>query len=118
MIRARIGLLVSSALFVATPLRGDGPPLPKDSLDAADLSGESKLGLPDAIPGIENSPLATARLRLGRKLFFDPILSIDRTVACASCHEPEKGFASGEARPLGVQGRRCARNAPTRRASC
>ena len=31
--------------------------------------------------------------QLGRRLFFDPILSADNTVACASCHQPEHGFA-------------------------
>ena len=57
---------------------------------------------------------ATAeRVRLGRRLFFDPILSIDRTVSCASCHDPRHGFASPVARPPGVRGRRAARNAPT-----
>lgn len=89
------------------------PPLPRDTLSAQDLLGESRLGLPATIPGIEQTPLAIARLRLGRKLFFDPILSSDRTVSCASCHEPEHAFASPEVLPLGVEGRRCKRNAPT-----
>jgi cytochrome c peroxidase len=52
-------------------------------------------------------------VKLGRKLFFDPILSADNKVACASCHRPERGFASGEARPRGIGGRRGRRKAPT-----
>jgi len=105
---AALGLLAPWA----PPQEAARPPLPKDVLRAADLTGEGRLGLGDAIPGVEQTPLALARLRLGRRLFFDPILSSDRTVSCASCHEPERGFASREARPLGVGGRRAARDAP------
>jgi cytochrome c peroxidase len=52
-------------------------------------------------------------VRLGRRLFFDPILSADNTVACASCHQPEHGFASAEARPRGVHGQLGRRRAPS-----
>jgi cytochrome c peroxidase len=50
---------------------------------------------------------------LGRKLFFDPILSRDRSVACATCHRPDHGFSSPEARPVGIGGRKAARRAPS-----
>ncbi len=50
---------------------------------------------------------------LGRRLFFDPILSSDRTVSCGSCHQPDHGFASPQALPPGVAGKRALRNAPT-----
>ena len=36
---------------------------------------------------------AAARVELGKRLFFDPLLSKDRTVSCASCHKPEQAFA-------------------------
>jgi cytochrome c peroxidase len=39
---------------------------------------------------------------LGRLLFWDPILSGDRTVACASCHHPNFAYTDGRALPLGV----------------
>jgi cytochrome c peroxidase len=52
-----------------------------------------------------------ALVELGRALFFDPILSIDRSIACASCHEPSHGFASTGARSAGVLGRETERNA-------
>jgi len=103
---------LSAALGQESAPRPPLPPLPKDELRAADLLGRSKLGLPDPVPGVESTPDAIARLRLGRRLFFDPILSRDRTVSCASCHEPDHGFASREAKPLGVAGRRADRNAP------
>ncbi len=53
------------------------------------------------------------QIDLGRYLFFDPILSVDGTMSCASCHDPDKGFADGRARSVGVTGNEVARSAPT-----
>jgi cytochrome c peroxidase len=50
---------------------------------------------------------------LGRLLFFDPRLSGDNTVACASCHIPERAFTDGRATALGKGGKGLARNTPT-----
>ncbi|HEY2574187.1 MAG TPA: cytochrome c peroxidase [Verrucomicrobiaceae bacterium] len=44
------------------------------------------------------------RIQLGRLLFFDPILSASKDVACATCHHPALGWADGRATPLGVGG--------------
>ncbi|MSR46507.1 MAG: cytochrome-c peroxidase [Planctomycetes bacterium] len=108
----RLTILPLLLVFGDVPPLRDAPPLPKDTLDDAQLSGVSALGLPDQVPGVESTPEARARLELGRKLFFDPILSKDRTVSCASCHDPDKAFATNDARPLGVGGERCDRNSP------
>ncbi|MEP7365005.1 MAG: cytochrome c peroxidase [Acidobacteriota bacterium] len=50
------------------------------------------LGLPPVTYPSDNPPTAET-IFLGRKLFFDPILSKDNTVACASCHDPEAAFS-------------------------
>jgi cytochrome c peroxidase len=50
---------------------------------------------------------------LGARLFFDPLLSADKSVACASCHKPECGFADSSARSRGVHAQLSERNAPT-----
>ncbi len=73
---------------------------------------EPPYGLPQqpAAPGPAPTPAIFA---LGERLFADPILSIDRTVSCQSCHPPATGFASPEPRPAGVQGRRARSHAPT-----
>ena len=57
-----------------------------------------KLPPPPADPSnaVENRPEAAA---LGQQLFFDPRLSANGQVSCASCHAPERGFQDG--RPLG-----------------
>jgi cytochrome c peroxidase len=106
-------LLASVVSAGAAALGDDRPsPVPKDPLPEKLSLDLVPLGLnPRAVP--DDNPLTEARVQLGRKLFFDPILSADRTVACASCHQPAHGFAGSEARPRGVRGQRTARKAPT-----
>jgi cytochrome c peroxidase len=50
---------------------------------------------------------------LGRRLFFERRLSSDRTLSCASCHDPEKALTGGRALAKGVSGRKGNRNTPT-----
>lgn len=59
----------------------------------------------------EKSPATAAAL--GGKLFFDPILSRDRTVSCATCHKPEHAFADDVAFSRGVGGQLGTRNTPS-----
>jgi cytochrome c peroxidase len=50
---------------------------------------------------------------LGRKLFFDPIISIDSTISCGSCHHQKDAFADrGKALSIGVFGQSSDRNSP------
>ena len=53
------------------------------------------------------------QIDLGRYLFFDPLLSGDGSLSCASCHDPEKGFGDGLGRSVGVAGTETRRGAPT-----
>src|SRR5207248_10448965 len=97
-----------------TPLaKNDTPsPLHKDTLPEHLSLVEVPLGLGER-PVPKDSRLTEARVRLGRKLFFDRILSGDGTVACATCHAPEHGFAGPGDRPRGVRGRQTPRKAPS-----
>lgn len=49
--------------------------------------------LPKTVLSPENNRLTKEKVELGRLLFFDPILSGDKDVACASCHHPNTGYA-------------------------
>ncbi len=74
---------------------------------AASLTVAAAEPLPDtrieALPRRAALPSDTpAKIALGRLLFFDPILSATRDVACATCHHPQHGWADGRATPLGV----------------
>ncbi|MEM9555988.1 MAG: cytochrome c peroxidase [Acidobacteriota bacterium] len=53
------------------------------------------------------------RIELGRRLFFEPKLSRDHTVSCASCHDVRRAFADGEKLARGIEGRVARRNTPT-----
>ncbi|MEM9079226.1 MAG: MbnP family protein, partial [Verrucomicrobiota bacterium] len=59
-----------------------------------------------------DNPLSREGIALGRKLFFDPILSLDESISCASCHAPEKAFTDPAATSLskGIDGRVGTRN--------
>ncbi len=57
----------------------------------------------------ENSEVAA----LGEALFLDPILSIDSSISCGSCHKPEYAFADHAAITPGVNGGKSTRNSPT-----
>jgi cytochrome c peroxidase len=64
-----------------------------------------------AIP--PDNPQTAEKIALGQKLFFDGRLSVDGTVACATCHDPQRAFTDGRPTSIGVQGRSGQRNAPT-----
>ncbi len=53
------------------------------------------------------------QIDLGRYLFFDPILSGNGKLSCASCHQPAKGFADGRARSIGATEELTQRSAPS-----
>jgi cytochrome c peroxidase len=73
---------------------------------------EPPLGLPP-IPWPADNPYSAAKVELGRNLFFDPRMSANRKVSCATCHPPAHAFAGGEPPPLGVTGTPLRRRAPT-----
>jgi cytochrome c peroxidase len=60
--------------------------------------------LPARVADPDDNPSSAAKIELGRLLFWDPILSGNRDVACATCHHPDFAYADGRARSLGVGG--------------
>ena len=76
----------------------------------------SLMEIPDGFPEIdfpEDNTFSKARWELGKKLFFDPVMSLDSSVSCASCHEPNLAFSDDVTFSLGVEQRIGVRNAPT-----
>ena len=51
-----------------------------------------------------DNPMTVEGVALGRKLFFDPILSGDGTQACANCHLPASGFTENNPFSVGIDG--------------
>lgn len=70
-------------------------------------------GWPEPVYRFEGNPVTRAGFELGRRLFYDPRLSRDGSVACASCHQPFAAFAHFD-HPVshGIGGQNGVRNAP------
>lgn len=81
--------------------------VPFKFLNAAEFN---HLGLP---PPLQVSVDTKYTVALGKRLFFDPALSADGSVACANCHQPNKAFSDGLKTSRGVGGRTGTRNAPS-----
>jgi cytochrome c peroxidase len=76
-----IYLLLILAFFVSSfsILSGDLFPVPKS--------------WPKPLYNFDNNPLDAEKVSLGRKLFYDPVLSLDSTISCSSCHSNFNAFA-------------------------
>lgn len=99
---------------VDPPGRKDaGAPLAEDATLAIELPPAPPLpALPVGLPPLPAPPTATPELvALGAELFADPRLSIDGSMACATCHVPAAGY-SGAARQSTVAGKPNLRRAP------
>ncbi len=76
--------------YTATPVSLDVPPLFEENI------------LPPVIP--DDNPLTVEGIALGKRLFFDPILSANNTQACASCHRPQNAFTDPNQFSVGIDG--------------
>lgn len=70
------------------------------------------LGLVPIIWPADN-PYSVEKAELGRLLYFDPRLSVDATVSCATCHNPKFAFTDGAEVSTGIKGQKGKRSAPT-----
>jgi cytochrome c peroxidase len=68
---------------------------------------------PDFSQSAFKDPEPLTAVTLGRKLFFDPILSRTKKISCASCHKEEFAFSDTSAISLGVHSRKGVRNTPS-----
>jgi cytochrome c peroxidase len=64
------------------------------------------------IKGLDKNPLTRAKIELGRQLYFDPRLSADSTISCASCHHPAEGYSAHTKTGVGIRGQMGGRNSP------
>ena len=64
-----------------------------------------------AVPA--ENPMTLAKWKLGKKLYFDPVLSTDGTISCATCHDPKKGYTDQSRFSTGINNNVGGANAPT-----
>lgn len=86
-----ISCIATSTLFLSQCKPDDKPTTPDPYQDDPYTLTIPK-GFPPPVTNTDN-PLTVHGVELGRKLFYDPILSGDNTQACASCHDQAKSFS-------------------------
>jgi cytochrome c peroxidase len=123
MLRAAAGLLPALGFSVAAAPAQQGAPHGATAFQEQEAALD-ELGLrgadappPEVDPAFWRvfalTPDTAAQVALGRKLYFDPRLSADDTVSCATCHDVTRSFS--DLRPVseGIDGKLGRRNAPT-----
>lgn len=95
--------LLLSACRKETPL-----PVPEET-DEYILQVPAGFPAPD-IPA--DNQLTKSRITLGRRLFYDPVLSADSTRSCGSCHLAALAFSDSTAVSFGIENRPGTRNSP------
>ena len=96
----RQSIAATHALLAMALLSGAASPL------------QPPLGLDAFMPVPADNPLTPEKVALGQRLFLDPILSADRSISCASCHDPERSFTDDRPKAVGVFGRVGPRRVP------
>ncbi len=94
--RAPLAAAWTGMLLGLAGCRGNG-----DVEDLRPMRLTASIVPPSPTNAVADDPAAAA---LGRSLFFDKQLSVDGTIACASCHQPDKGFSDPRPFSVGVRG--------------
>ena len=88
----------------------------RDDEEAGPLIFPDLMEVPAGFPPVdfpEGNEFTDTRWALGKKLFFDPVLSVDSSISCASCHLPELAFSDDQRVSIGVENRPGTRNSPS-----
>lgn len=105
-----ISLLAISSCKKDEPIGGD----PTNGVPLVDLQNikydpsSHTIPIPPLFPQMiipADNPTTQEGVLLGRFLFYDPILSKDSSISCASCHKQEFAFTDGLAKSIGIDGR-------------
>jgi cytochrome c peroxidase len=119
-----VGITVIAIIVTVVFMSRDDAPSVVTSPTPSDASGEfvpltpfqarvlgfdvlDKVNLP------QDNPFSEAKVALGRLLFFDPRLSANSAISCASCHQPNQGWTDGLPLSFGYAGSVHWRNTPT-----
>src|SRR5437667_7308222 len=110
-----VGMVVGTGTLTLGSAALKPPPVPQAG-PLAQPRSLKQVGTPtdatrSAIP--PDNPQTAEKIALGQTLFFDGRLSADGTVACSTCHDPDRAFTDGRPASIGIKGRLGQRNAPT-----
>lgn len=101
------GILVCSCSTPSDPSLRTSQSVDTVAIQPSIPAGFPKMHIP------ETNAITNAKVRLGERLFFDPVLSSDFNISCASCHLPAYAFSDTVALSEGAEGGRAERNAPS-----
>ncbi len=104
--------LLSTGIMMIVLLGGACGLLEREEPPAIPLGDQVRQVVPLGLPELDGPPGTAQAVALGRRLFFDRQLSSDRTISCASCHQPERWFTDGLPVARGVGGQTGRRNTP------
>ena len=108
-----IGIYLGLLLFSIAACKSNDPDnpgpidLPNDLLEFPYQLDDYTLQYPTWLGQIEipaDNPMTVQGVDLGRRLFFDPILSADSTMSCSTCHDPSLSFSDGLTTSPGIDG--------------
>ncbi len=105
-------VVVAGTVMAVEPLRAHTAPPVADTPAGIKVP----LGIPaDVVAAMipVDNPMTPQKIELGRELFFDKRLSDDRTVSCATCHDPAIALTTADPVSIGIRNQKTARNAPT-----
>lgn len=106
--RLKIYFIIVATLFLGVACSKSDVEMPESQNYV--LQVPANFPLPPVMP---NNPFTKSGVELGKKLFFDPLLSSNNKISCASCHLPALAFSDGIALSnIGVSGTTLNRHAP------
>ncbi|HEY0031385.1 MAG TPA: cytochrome c peroxidase [Bacteroidia bacterium] len=106
-------ILIFSFIAACVLLLGFAGSNSEHSVSKKDVQLKIPRGFPTPFYDFKNNALSPEEFTLGRKLFYDPILSSDSTVSCQSCHQRVAAFAHiDHALSHGIEGKIGTRNVP------
>ena len=116
-VAASVVLLPIVLVSQAPPPQGRGAPPPIEPVHDVRIQAPVPVGLGRMsqfrVPIPADNAVSEARVELGRRLFFDPVLSRDRSVSCSTCHKPELAFTDQKPLAVGIFGRVGKRHSPS-----
>src|SRR5438270_6267034 len=108
-----VGLLLFASVYQPTDaVSGTPDQRPTVMPVGRPLLIKAPLGLPP-VPIPADNPPTVETVALGRLLYYDPVLSGDNSISCASCHGAPMGFADSRPLSIGVGGKTGTRHSPT-----
>jgi cytochrome c peroxidase len=105
-----LAIAIAAAVAFLPQCKKDPPPGPASECDLTNIPYSPTaytIDKPDHFPQIPvppDNPMTLEGVQLGRRLFYDPILSDDSTQSCSSCHLPQGSFTDNKAVSKGIDG--------------